>query len=156
VITREWENYIYKNRSDGDCSLLSMANAYHFLTGKIVNEKLYEKLIDDCGCRHGACINLKKAFKALNLCIDKSYNYFVDGSIDVLPLEINVWHKFFGFHSILAVDWEPKTEAFRVTNFRHIASTSGWIFKEDLYNFIIDNPDKKRPRWKVRTFGLVD
>ena len=156
MIIREWDNYIHRNnKTSGDCSLVSAANAYYYLTGKTVDKELYEELIDDCGCRHGACINMKKAFNTLKLCIDKPYKYFVDGSIDILPLEINVWHKFFGYHSILAVDWEPKTEAFRVTNFRHVASASGWVFAEDLYNFIIDNPDKKRPRWQTRTFGLL-
>jgi len=153
--SRKWENYIHRNKSDGDCRLVSAANAYYYLTGKVVNEKLYEKLIDDCGCRHGSCIDMKKAFRILGLCINKSYNYFVDGSIDVLPLEINVWHKFFGYHSILAVDWELKTNAFRVTNFRHVSSASGWVFSEDLYHFIIDNPEKEKPRWKVRTIGVL-
>lgn len=151
---RKWENYIHKNESDGDCQLVSVVNAYYYLTGKVVGKGLYEKLIDDCGCRYGSCINIEKAFNTLKLYIDRSYKYFVDGSINVLPLEINIWHKFFGYHSILAVDWEPKTEAFRVTNFRHAASASGWIFAEDLYNFIIINPDKGRPRWRTRTFGL--
>jgi len=155
MIIRKWENYIHKNKSDGDCQLVSAANAYYYLTGKTVDKELYEELVDDCGCRHGSCIDMKKAFNVLGLRIDKPYCWFVGGSMDRLPLEINVWHKFFGFHSILAVDWEPKTEALRVTNFRHVAASSGWIFVEDLYNFIIDNPDKEHPRWQTRTFGLL-
>ena len=110
MIIREWDNYIHRNnKTSGDCSLVSAANAYYYLTGKTVDKELYEELIDDCGCRHGSCINMKKAFNVLGLRIDQSYKYFINGSIDILPLEINVWHKFFGYHSILAFDWEPKT-----------------------------------------------
>jgi len=155
MVIRKWENYIHQNRASGDCRLVSASNAYYYLTGKIVNEELYEKLVDDCGCRYGSCIDIKKIFDTLGLCINKSYNYFVDGSVNILPLEINTWHKYFGFHSILAVGWEPRTKSFRVTNFKHVAATSGWIFREDLYHFIIDNPDKEKPRWKVRTIELI-
>ena len=152
---RKWEKYIHKNKREGDCQLISAVNAYYYLTRNIVSNDLYEKLADECGCIAGSCIDMKKAFKVLDLYASKSYNYFVDGSINVLPLEINVWHKFFGYHSILAVDWEPKTDAFKVTNFRHVSSAQGWIFSEDLYHFIVDNPGKEKPMWKVRTLGVL-
>jgi hypothetical protein len=153
--SRKWENYIHRNKSDGDCQLVSAANAYYYLTGKIIDDKLYESLIDECGCRCGACINIKKAYDRIGLYVKNSYNYFVSGNMKVLPLEINVWHKFFGYHSIIALDWESKTDAFRITNFRHVASASGWVFSEDLDHFVINNPDKEHPRWKVRTLGIL-
>ena len=155
---RRWENYIHKNKTEGDCQLVTAVNAYHYLTGKVVNKKFYDKLINLCGCIHGSCIDINKAFVQLGIC-EKKRLIILGSELDLvseLPLEINIWHKFFGFHSILAIDWSTKLEAYRVTNFRHVASSLGWIFEEDLMQFIILNPNKDEPRWKGRTFKIID
>jgi len=152
--------YLYKNKREGDCRMVSLANAYTYFTGKPVRDGLYEQLADKCGCVAGSCINLKPAFEALELEVKETWPYLVspDGLLEettssILPLEINVWHKYYGFHSILAVDWEPRTRSFKVTNFRHVANTDGWIFYEDLMHYDVENPDKKMPRWRCRTIG---
>jgi hypothetical protein len=147
------DKYIHENRREGDCQLVSIVNAYHFLTGKTVSDKLYNELADECGCVAGSCINTKPAFERLNLYVKHKWKYLPSGEV-VLPLEINVWHKYFGFHSILAIGWEPLTESFKVTNFNHVASGRNWIFQEDLIHYVIENPNKDRPRWKCRTIGL--
>jgi len=51
-------------------------------------------------------------------------------------MEINVWHKRTGFHSALIVDHEPKCDAYRITNFKEAATHDGWLFAEDLYQFL--------------------
>jgi len=145
--------YIYGNRREGDCQLVSIVNAYHFLTGKVITDELYNKLANVCGCVAGSCINTKPAFDILNLYVKYKWKYLPLGE-DILPLEINVWHKYFGLHSILAIDWEPLTESFKVINFKHVASSRNWIFQEDLLHYVIENPDKDEPRWRCRTIRI--
>ena len=149
VKAAKWDIYIHGNRSEGDCQLVSLANACTYLTGRIVSMIEYEGLIKKCGCVAGSCIDTKPARKEFGLG-RKKWKHLPSGR-SVLPLEINVWHKFFGFHSILAVDWESRTRSFRVTNFKHVASTAGWIFFEDLMHFTVLNPNGSRPRWRART-----
>lgn len=67
-----------------------------------------------------------------------------------LPVEINTWHKRTGFHSVLIVDHCLKTKCFRITNFRHVTTAEGWMFTEDLYQFI----DDCNKGWVFRLFGL--
>ena len=145
-----WEKYLQENKHGQDCQLVSIANAYYFLTGEVVEKKQYTELTTLCGCVAGSCININKGMEVLKIHTKKNFLYLVNS----LPLEINVWHKFFGFHSILAVEWNKKLEAYRVINFNRVASSLGWIFKEDLMHYTTLNPDKDLPRWVCRTFEL--
>lgn len=157
-IRRKWTSYIHKNKAGQDCQLVSVVNAYHYLTGKTISEKLYDELVGECGCRHGSCINMSKALDRLGICEGerfKTLGSFPD-LVPKLPLEINVWHKFFGFHVILAVEWSSRLRAYRVTNFRHVASSLGWIFEEDLTHYVILNANLDDPRWRSRTFKIVN
>ena len=131
--------------------MVTAANAFYYLTGKTINEKLYEELADECGCVAGSCIDIMKAFKRLNLKVEEEWKYLVRGK-KFLPVEINVWHKYFGFHVILAVEYYQRVDAYRVINFRHVSSNNGWIFCEDLMHYVIDSPNKEG--WKVRKIIL--
>ncbi len=66
-----------------------------------------------------------------------------------LPIEITVWHKRTGFHSVLIVDHCLKTECFQIANFRHVTSAKGWMFVEDLYMYI----NSMNKGWCFRLFG---
>jgi hypothetical protein len=156
---RDWNGYISSNRTEGDCQLVTAVNAYYYLTGKTVSEKRYEKFVDVAKCRHGSAISIGDVWKKLGIREEKRYCHIfctIEKGKRFLPLEINVWHKCFGFHSVLAVEWEWRTEALRVTNFRRVVSNTGWIFLEDLHHFVIDNPDKGEPRWQCRKLGLYN
>lgn len=133
--------------------MVSLTNAYYYLTRKRIGDREYDNLADACGCVAGSCINIKPALERLGMEV-KRYRVTLPVGRAVLPLEINIWHKFCGFHSVLAVDWEPKTKAFRITNFNHVVTARGWIFHEDLMHYVILNPDKTEPRWRSRTFAL--
>ena len=150
MIKREWNKYIHKNRTCGDCQLVTAVNAYYYLTGKTITEKRYMKLTEECKCTSGACINIEKAWNKLGIKIIKTYKslFNVDhkeirknGIIHFetkkipLPMEVDVWHKKCGFHSVLIVDHEIKTNCVRITNFPWETSQEGWMFKEDLYKF---------------------
>ncbi len=156
-IRRRWESYIHKNRTVGDCQLVSVVNAYHYLTGKTISCKLYDELARVCGCQHGSCIDISKALNRLGIC--EGERFLTLGSfpdpVPKLPLEINVWHKFFGYHTILAVGWSSRLKAYRVTNFKHVASSGGWIFEEDLMLYDTLNPNLDEPRWRSRTFKII-
>lgn len=67
-----------------------------------------------------------------------------------LPVEMNVWHKRMGFHSVLVVDHCLKSDCFRITNFKQATSLHGWVFVEDLYQFT----DDANQGWLFRLYGL--
>lgn len=157
-IIRDWKGYKKQNSAGFDCQLVTTVNAYYFLTGKTVSEKQYNHLAVLTDCRFGSAVSIEKAWKKLGLgLLHQSTSILGKGMThqELLPLEINVWHKSFGYHSILAVEWEPRTEAWRVTNFQHVANNEGWIFDEDLRHFVIAARNKRNHRWSYRTFGLL-
>jgi hypothetical protein len=151
-----WQDYLNQNRTAGDCQLVTAVNAAHYLTGRVVSDEEYEELVDLTRCRHGSAICIREAWTRLGICEGERFDQWPDLSTPglLMPLEINVWHKFYGFHSILAIDYSPETEAFRVTNFRHVATCNGWVFQEDLQHFIEENPDKSEPRWRLRSYKV--
>lgn len=156
----EWDKYHNKNKYS-ECQMMTALNARYYLTGEYVSQDSdeYEKLVDLCGARHGSAVNIEKVWDKLNIEIKETYLNSLDWEENgienpPLPLEIMVWHKAYGFHSVLAVDYEPKTDALRIVNFRYATNLRGWIFCEDLFHFIIKNPDKSEPRYSYRQFVL--
>jgi len=153
----EWNNYLKTNKpGESDCQLVVAVNAYYHLTGKIIDQKgeFYDKLRKDSGCEAGSCIDITQAWKQLGIWEDKKISeHKVDKYLKKnCFIEAKVWHKFFGFHCISIVDYIKMCDVVRVTNFRHVASTSGWIFREDLKPFL--NPNKTKPGYHFRTFKI--
>lgn len=161
---REWDKY-HNRQKYSECQLVTALNIYYHLTGKWVKQesKRYENLVDLCGARHGSAVHIEKVWKRLKIepkRIFKEYELSEwqeerNSKKIPLPLEANTWHKLHGFHSVAIVDHEPRTECIRVLNLRHETSLAGWLFLEDLYKFLIDNPDLKEPRYEFRLFGLA-
>ena len=154
-MNRDWNNYILKNKYS-ECQLVSALNAYYYLTGKYIkqNSKRYENLVDLAKARHGAAISIEKVWNKLGIKIIKESNSildFVKGNTIMLPLEYNIWHKRYGFHSTLIVDHEPKCNALRITNFYRITSLDGWMFEEDVHQFETTVGGHKKT---YRLFGL--
>jgi len=172
---RSWETYLKGNNTEGDCQLVTAVNARYHLTGEIVDPKSdeYQELVDLVCCRYGAAIDIRKAWKKLGITEDQRLQWYEIARQDVNPevvkvfpdsyryklqkesfLEVSIWHKFFGFHSIAIVDYEPRTDCVRLTNFKHVTSTDGWMFWEDLCPHLKLNPSKSEPRYEFRTFKL--
>lgn len=152
-MNRNWDKYIKENKSCGDCQLVTTVNAYYYLTGKIITEKRYEKFVKQTGAHTGSCIGIGKIWKQLDIEEKKTYNSLIDIPYPYqFPLEAIVWHRKYGRHSILIVDYEPKSFCFRITNFQHETSSYGWMFEEEIYKFIVNAPLKK---WKFRLLGLI-
>jgi len=172
---REWKDY-HNTQLYSECQLVTALNAYYHLTGKVIkqNSKRYESLVDLCGARHGSAISIDKVHKKLGLKIAKlMFNPFYTDTKKgfhrikkiKLPLEISVWHKSVGYHSVLMVDYEPKTEACRITNFKGATNRAGWIFEEDLQHYLVTGIgnsirqscpqcEDKDLRWQYRLFEL--
>lgn len=152
---RYWEKYINKNK-DGfaDCQLVAALNAYYYLTGKVYCEQssnFYDYLIYMCGGWHGAAIDIKKVHEKLGIKILKTYDSLIDITTYKnvkgftardkkkkipLPLEVGVWEKHYGYHSVLIVDHEPRVNCYRITNFKYVTNLQGWMFAEDLYQYL--------------------
>lgn len=147
---RDWKGYIKKNRTEGDCQLVAAVNAYHFLTGKRITDRRYERLIDLCGCRYGSAISIEKVHADLG--VEVLSHYHTPGNCPKLPLEMNVRHKAYGNHSILAVEYEAITDSCRILNFSRATNLRGWMYAEDLNHYIITNPDNTH--WRCRSFGI--
>lgn len=154
---RDWNKYHNKNKYS-ECQLITALNAKYYLTGEYIdqNSNEYEELVDACGARYGGAICIEKVWEKLNIEVKDTYLYSLDWekSSRPLPVEISVWHKAYGFHSVLAVDYEPKTNALRITNFKWATSLQGWIFDEDLFHYLIDNPELSKPRYRYRVFDI--
>lgn len=151
----KWENYINKNLYS-ECQLITALNAYYYLTGKTYckqNDKEYEKLVDLVCARNGSAINIERAHRRLKLkIIGKVSHWSLIGDVlkkIELPLEVSLWHKKTGYHSVLIVDYSSKVEAIQITNFRYETTNRGWFFLEDLYKFW-----RNSPGMHCRFFGL--
>ncbi len=157
----DWDNYIHKNSlGNQDCQLVTAINACYYLTGEIVRQdsKLYKQLLKLGGCEYGSCCATKKIWKALGIWEDKRLNYY-----DLRKylkkncfIELTVWHKRHGYHSVAIVDWIKKAECIRVINFRYETSIAGWMFLEDIKPFLKLNPDRSEPRYEGRTFKVIN
>jgi hypothetical protein len=156
-IERDWDKY-HKQNKYSECQLITALNAKYYLTGYYISQDSdeYESLVDLCGARHGSAICIEKVWDKLNIEVKDTYLTALGwmSSLPPLPLELSVWYKAYGFHSVLAVDYESKTHAFRITNFKWATNLQGWIFNEDLFHYLVDNPDKSEPRYRYRLFGI--
>lgn len=161
---RYWDKYL-NSQKYSECQLVTAINAAYYLRNETVNptSKRYEKLVDLVGARHGAALRdlLPKAHKRLGVKPGRSYSSFFwlkkdlrdRGKLEA-PTEIAVRSKNYGTHSVLIVDYEPKTDAVRIANFGLHTSISGWIFIEDLDLYVIDNQITSQSTKKdyIRTF----
>lgn len=175
---RIWEKYINRQLYS-ECQLVTAINAYYYLTGKTIKQdsERYEGLVDLSKARHGSAINIEKVHSKFGIGPIGYSNHIMDVQMDKwyefrtfrqhhvsftelklpekkeeirLPIEVNIWHKKTGFHSVLIVDYCSKSDALQITNFRYETSVKGWIFAEDLYKYTNDCNKK----WVYRTFGL--
>lgn len=156
----KWHKLAYQNyQGCGDCQLVSVVNAYYLLTGKTIKQKSkrYQKFLDQACARTGAAFEgeVHKIITELGMETYRlPHNGFWPPKVIKKPIECNIWHLRYGYHSILIVDSSPKCEAYRVTNLERFTTCDGWIFKDDLWNMLIDNPDKSEPKWRCRGFRL--
>jgi len=134
---RKWKNYRHKNVIGQDCHLITVVNAYYYLTGNIIDDQLYDEFVDMSGCRYGSVIRIKPVLDKLGIKTEKHDILFceLNNVKKLLPLNIVVWHPIYGFHSILAVDYEKKTNSYRVLNFNRETTSDGWIYGEKLQVF---------------------
>ena len=152
----DWNSYL-KSQKYSECQLVTVLNARYYLTGEVIKQdsQEYEDLVELCGARYGSAICIEKVYERLNLVIKKHHFGLIEDGAD-LPIDISIWHKAYGFHSVCAVDYEPRTRAFRIPNFKWATNLDGWIFGEDLNNFTRLNPDKTEPRYICRTLEVKD
>jgi len=141
-MTNDWCNYLNSNSQDlSDCQLVAAVNAYYHLTGKKIKQtsKRYDGYVDLCGCRYGSAMFIEKVYKRLGLECGKKFSRFDICKFKKwsLPLVASVWHKRYGFHSVFILDYDSKTDALRVANFKYETSINGWIFREDFEKFLV-------------------
>lgn len=150
-MNRDWLKYINKNLYS-ECQLITALNAYYYLTGKCIRQKSkrYEKLVDLVGARYGSAINIEKVWNKLGLRVIKEGNSLFDFKPTDLPLEYSIWHKKYGFHSTLIVNYNIEVDAVQITNFDKVTNWLGWMFKEDMYMYAEQCGDKPI----YRLFGL--
>lgn len=158
VRNRDWRKFLNKQKYS-ECQLISAINAYYWLSGKTIRQetKRYENLVDLVCARYGSAICINKAHRRFGLEIDKEHNHLFGIKSNMLPMELNLWHKCYGFHSVLVVDCEAKSGAVRVTNFSKATSMYGWIFWEDLQHFVklARTLSANNDHWQGRKFKLI-
>ena len=168
---RKWEDY-HNDQKYSECQLVSVLNAYYYLTGKKIEQdsQEYEDLVDICGARYGSAISIQDVREKLGLEIKElMFSPTMDSEGNKkqikLPLEASVWHKSVGFHSVVVVDYEPITDSYRIPNFKGATNSQGWIYGEDLRHFLevgvgdsmrssCANCDDSDKRWQFRLYGV--
>ena len=145
----KWDDY-FNGQLYNECQLVTALNAYHYLLGKKYvksnKESEYERLVDLCRAKHSSALATRDVWEELGIRpVDESAMLKVR-----LPLEINLWHPDYGFHSVLAVEYEAAADCLRVTNFTLGANWDGWISISDLLEQAVPHPSTKD--WKFRTF----
>ena len=119
----------------GECQLVTAINASYYYGGPRVDNKLYELLVDLVGARHGSAINVKIAYRVLGLLPVKIPPFYWALRLSLwigAPVELPIWHKSSGFHSVLAVD--AKGTKVKVLNTK--AAPDGWIEWRELRKLV--------------------
>jgi hypothetical protein len=135
---RNWDNYAH-DQQGMECQLVTALNAYHYLTGKSAkfNTLRYNQLIKEIGAKYGAAIDMVPAWRKLGIFPSRNFSDLPSHmDLSLLPMEISVWHKWYGFHSVCAVDYDHRTGCLRIPNFKYVTSSMGWVFREDLAPFV--------------------
>lgn len=176
-MARHWKNYIDKNIAS-ECQLITALNAHYRLTGKVYcrqDSDEYQQLMDLCKARHGSALCIKKVHRKLGIKVlgycnslrfprwsSKFYpdpvrnedyvkrrTIHTEGKLP-LPIEAIIWHYKCGYHSVLIVDHDLRTDCVRVAIFRWETVTNGWMFLAKLLPHVICAHQK----WPFRLFGL--
>lgn len=142
-MSRRWKEYI-NDQLYCECQLVTALNAYYFFHGKQFckqGDEKYEELVNLVSARIGSAIGIEKVHKILGIqqTVKQGIQHWTD--LDQwpkykLPLEMNVWHKKTGFHSCLIVGYSRQCRAIRVANFRQATTALGWMFVEDVYQYL--------------------
>lgn len=163
-----WDNFIHRNSRGRyytqDCQLVTAVNAYYHLYGRTLKQKgeKYRSMAEDCGCKAGACINIKRAWVELGIWPDKIFTSFFDlkDELDQLEgdpfFEITINGKWYGYHSCAIADYIPRAECCRIINLKYLTSTMGWIFWEDLKLYLRNDPDKNKVGGMAWSFKKLD
>ena len=140
------QNTDYKDSEKycADCQVVTAVNAHYVLTGEQVTQNTpeYYELCELAGAVAGSaiCINKVYDFLGLHTCDEAhsflDYDYNFDGIGKDYIIEANVWYKRYGFHSVAVIDYEPHCRAFRVANFKWLTTEDGWMFYEDLSQYL--------------------
>jgi len=153
------DKYIWTNTTGADCQLVTAVNAYHHLTGRYITAKRYMDFIElaDCVFQAPAPKKLKEVWDSLGIEVGK---YYLEDELDYharkikLPLEASIFHHEYGYHSILIIDHETKTNSFRITNFDEETNSQDWMYAENMYKYLKPTPQDDEPDWVYRTFRL--
>lgn len=128
----EKEKYYLNSQKYQECRLVAAINAAIFLNELPISQESieYERLVDLVQARHGAAISISKAHEYLRI-IPHELNFIdlktIKKYLDIdSPIEVVVWHKEPGLHSVLIVDYKKENNKIRVLNFEEITDDQWW------------------------------
>lgn len=149
-------NYIDRNKFGQECLIVTAINAYMYLTGDIIKQdsKRYDALVR-LGSTDllGTANKIHKVWKKLGIYPEIYSKHLLHPDLFTasyaLPMEVSVCTKY-GLHSVCVVEYERNTHSFRIPNWRWYTSTMGWVFIEDLEQYVVN-----KEGWKCRIFKLI-
>ena len=151
----KYENYINQNKFGQECQVVTAINAYMCLTGNVIKQdsKKYDGLVKIAKAEYGTAITIEDVWKKLKIYPAVFSRYLLHPDLHNskydLPMEITVDTKY-GLHSMCAVEYEPRTHSFRIPNWKWYTTHRGWVFIEDLRQYLCD-----RDGWVCRVFKSV-
>ncbi len=158
---RLWDGFLKQNKKGhSDCQVVAIVNALSYLTGKppdAQDSPRYEHLIDMAKARFGAALKINDVMDYLGLEVKDSFSILhaaiPKGKRKIpLPIETGVWHKSYGNHCILIVDYEPITNSLRILNLDKATNNHGWIYYEDFQHLMYARTlqrDAKHKRYRL-------
>ena len=119
----------YRKQKYPSCQLIAAINARIFLGLGDIDDEEFERLVDLTLCRHGAAIQVHKAYLALGL--DYEYGQCLFGWVRThLPVEIAVRTPHEGLHAILIVG--VKKAVLEVVNLKYTRRVKWQTLKKKL------------------------
>ena len=133
------KRYINKQKYS-ECQVVAAINASVFLGKHYIDSdsSMYECLVDMSSARYGAAISMKAVYELLGIVPHvysgkKTFSWIKKKVDEKFPIELVVWHRHTGFHSVLVIGAHTGMKSgygfdkeVRVLNFRQFTGTNTW------------------------------
>lgn len=132
-----WDGYINSQRYF-ECQVISALNAYYYLTGEVIEQfsEEYEYLVDLALARNGATISVEKVYDYLDIVVVDIHKALPKFAPFPFPMDVSVWSKYTGYHSVLIIGKKEEGKLLQVTNFMWVTDEQGLIGYYDFRKYI--------------------
>jgi len=138
----EPEKYYLNSQKYSECQLVTAINAAIYLCELPITQNSieYERLVDLVCARNGSAISIELAYSYLRIIpteIIFEWNNMTKYLDKKYPIEVSLWHKKFGLHSSLIIDYKIKPRNVRILNFTYETDKNCWMEWSCLRQYVV-------------------